>query len=390
MIVPEEFALGGQEPGRVVEPADPSELAAALADCAARGEAVVAFGGGTLQGIGNAPARYDVVLSTRRLDAVREYDHRDLTIGVDAGITVEAFSRTLAAHGQFVPLDVPEPERATIGGVLAAGWVGPRRATHGRARDLLIGTTAALVDGTLASCGGMVVKNVTGYDVGKLYVGSLGTLGVIVRANFKTLPKPPARRFATAPLTEDARDRVIAALTTLTIEPVAALAIDGFGGPLRLVVLFEGSDATVDRATRDLRSALGRTGVAETTLLDGESAERAFARIVAGYTEVVGERTITYREAGLPSSAWERAQRVRELGAEIIADVRTGDVIARFSRQHARTVLPRATIIAGAARLRSDLDAWGEPPTTMATMRALKARFDPTGVLAPGRFIGGI
>lgn len=390
MIVPERYAVAGREPQRVVEPNDAAEVALALADSAARGEAVVAFGGGTLQGIGNAPARYDVALSTRRLQAVRAYDHRDLTIGVDAGITVAAFSRTLAEYGQFVPLDVPEPERATIGGALASGWLGPRRAAYGRPRDLLIGSTAALVDGTLASAGGMVVKNVTGYDVGKLYVGSLGTLGVIVRANFKTLPKPAARRFASAPLSEDARDRAVAALSGLTIEPVAALTIDGFGGPPRIVVLFEGSEATVERATRDLRSALGRTGVAETTLVDGDAAENAFARVVAGYTEVVGERTITYREPGLPGTAWERAQRVRELGAEVIADLRTGDVIARFSRQHARTVLPRATIIAGAASLRADLDAWGEPPTTIATMRALKRRFDPDGVLAPGRFIGGI
>jgi glycolate oxidase FAD binding subunit len=390
VIVPEQFTLAGREPGRIVEPDSAAELAAALGACAQRGEAVVPFGGGTLQGIGNGPARYDVALLTRRLDAVREYDHRDLTIGVDAGITVETFSRTLAAYGQFVPLDVPQPEQATIGGVLASGWVGPRRATYGRARDLLIGATAALADGTLASSGGMVVKNVTGYDVGKLYVGSLGTLGVIVRANFKALPKPPARRFATAPLPDDARDRAVAALATLTIEPVAALAIDGFGGPQRLVVLFEGSEASVERATRDLRSALGRTGVAETALLDGDAAERAFARVVAAYTEVIGERTITYREPGLPSSAWERAQRVRDLGGEIIADMRTGDVIARFSRQHVRSVMPRAAIIAGAARLRSDLDAWGEPPTTMPTMRALKRRFDPAGILAPGRFIGGI
>lgn len=390
MIVPERYAVAGREPQRVVEPNDAAEVALALADSAARGEAVVAFGGGTLQGIGNAPARYDVALSTRRLQAVRAYDHRDLTIGVDAGITVAAFSRTLAEYGQFVPLDVPEPERATIGGALASGWLGPRRAAYGRPRDLLIGSTAALVDGTLASAGGMVVKNVTGYDVGKLYVGSLGTLGVIVRANFKTLPKPAARRFASAPLSEDARDRAVAALSGLTIEPVAALTIDGFGGPPRIVVLFEGSEATVERATRDLRSALGRTGVAETTLVDGDAAENAFARVVAGYTEVVGERTITYREPGLPGTAWERAQRVRELGAEVIADLRTGDVIARFSRQHARTVLPRATIIAGAASLRADLDAWSEPPTTIATMRALKRRFDPDGVLAPGRFIGGI
>jgi glycolate oxidase FAD binding subunit len=390
VIAPAGYVLGGAEPARVVEPADATALAEALHTCALANEAVVAFGGGTLQGIGNAPARYDVALSTRRLDAVRAYDPRDLTIGVDAGITVAQLTRTLAEHAQFVPLDVPDPEHATVGGVLAAGWLGPRRATYGRPRDLLIGSTAALVDGTLASAGGMVVKNVTGYDVGKLYVGSVGTLGVLVRANFKALPKPPARRLATAELAEDSRERTIAALGALTIEPVAALAIDGFGGSLRIVVLFEGSEASVERATRDLRSALGRTGVAETTLLDGEQAERVFARVLAGYTEVVADRTITYREPGLPASVWERAQRVRRLGAEVIADLRTGDVIARFARQHARTVLPRATILAGAPALRADLDAWGEPPSTLATMRALKERFDPLGVLAPGRFVGGI
>jgi glycolate oxidase FAD binding subunit len=390
VIAPAGYGLGGAEPARVAEPADASELAEELRLCAQAREAVVPFGGGTLQGIGNAPTRYDVALSTRRLDAVRAYDPRDLTIGVEAGITVAALTRTLAEHGQFVPLDVPDAERASVGGVLAAGWLGPRRAAYGRPRDLLIGSTAALADGTLASAGGMVVKNVTGYDVGKLYVGSLGTLGVLVRANFKALPKPAAHRLASAELAEDARERTVAALGALTVEPVAALAVDGFGGPLRIVVLFEGSEATVERATRDLRSALGRSGIAETTLLDGDQAERAFARVLAGYTEVVADRTITYREPGLPASAWERARRMRALGAEVIADLRTGDVIARFARQHARTVLPRATILAGAAALRADLDAWGEPPATLPTMRALKERFDPSAILAPGRFVGGI
>jgi glycolate oxidase FAD binding subunit len=390
VIAPSTYTLGGAEPARVVEPPDAASLARELHACALNGAAVVAFGGGTLQGIGNLPTRYDVALSTRRLDGVRAYDPRDLTIGVEAGMTVAALTRTLAKHGQFVPLDVPDPEHATVGGVLAAGWLGPRRAAYGRPRDLLIGSTAALVDGTLASAGGMVVKNVTGYDVGKLYVGSLGTLGVLVRANFKALPKPPAMRLAVAELTDDARERTIAALGALAVEPVAALALEGFGGPPRIVVSFEGSEATVERATRDLRSALGRSGIAETTLLDGEQAERAFAQVLAGYTEVVADRTITYREPGLPASAWERARRVRALGAEVVADLRNGDVIARFARQHARTSLPRATIIAGAPTLRADLDAWGEPPATLPTMRALKKRFDPSNVLAPGRFVGGI
>lgn len=385
------FAIGDREPARTVTPADAAETAAALRACADAGEAVVAFGGGTLQGIGNAPARYDVALDLRRLDGVRAYDHRDLTIGVDAGMTIDALTRTLAEHGQFVPLDVPQPARATIGGVLASGWAGPRRATYGRPRDLLIGSQAALADGTLASAGGMVVKNVTGYDVGKLYVGSLGTLGVLVRANFKALPKPPMQRLAIAHVPEDVRDRAVGSLGSLTIEPSAALAVDGFGDDARIIVLLEGGEATVERATRDLRSALGRAGVAETRLLDGDVAERAFARVLEGYTEIVRDATLTYRETGLPATAWERAHRACALGAETIADLRTGDVIARVGAGvDVRSVLPRATLLAGASALRAGIDAWGEPPSTIATMRALKERFDPRGALAPGRFVGGI
>jgi glycolate oxidase FAD binding subunit len=386
------YALGEREPARVVAPRDAGEVAAVLAEAAARGEAIVPFGGGTLQGIGNAPARYDVALDLRALAAVRAYDPRDLTIGVDAGMTVAALAALLAEHGQFVPLDVPDPAHATVGGALSAGWLGPRRASYGRPRDLLIGACAALADGTLAHAGGMVVKNVTGYDVGKLYVGALGTLGVLVRVNLKALPRPPARRLATAPLSEDVRERTVAALATLTHEPSAALAIDGFGGTSpRVVVLYEGSESTVERAVRELRWTLGRAGVAETALLDDDRAEAAFARLLARYTEVPRNRTVTFREPGLPSTAWERARGARLAGAETIADLRTGDVIARAPlRVDLRAALPRAVVIAGAPALRAQLDAWGSPPSTLATMRALKARFDPRGVLAPGRFVGGI
>jgi glycolate oxidase FAD binding subunit len=391
MIAHDDYRLGDRAPARVERPADAAEAAALLHACASDGAAVVAFGGGTMQAFGNAPARYDVALDMRGIAAVRQYDYREMTIGADAGMTVAAFARVLAEHGQFVPLDVPNAERATLGGIMAAGWIGPRRITYGRPRDLLIGASAALVDGTIARAGGMVVKNVTGYDVGKLYVGSLGTLGVITRLNFKALPRAAASRLATAAIGDDVRDRVVAAIGSLVAEPSAALIIDGFGAEPRVAVLLEGSEATVDRSTRDLRSALGRAGVAETTLLDGDAAERAFARIIDGYTAGAAQPTITLRDAGLPSAVWERAQRALAGGAETIADLRTGDLIARFGDADTpRRLLPRAVTIAGSAALRAQVDAWGTPPSTLAQMRSMKARFDPTGVLAPGRFVGGI
>ena len=389
------FALGTLQPSRIVEPADAQETAAALRAAADAGEAVVVFGGGTLQRAANAPTRYDVALSTARLDTVHAYDPRDLTIGVAAGMTLAALQSALAQNGQFIPLDAPRATRATIGGTLAAGWAGPRRAAYGRARDLLIGATLALADGTLATSGGMVVKNVTGYDLGKLYVGSHGTLGAIVRANFKVLPAPAARRLAVAPFDDDLRERALSHAIALDLEPIALLAVDGFREAApparsRLIVLLEGSEALVDRATRELRSSLGAAGIAETHLLDGDDAARTFQTILDAYVADAGVDSVTWLARGLPSDAALRAQHVRRAipGAETIADLRTGDVVVRAGTELVREIFPHATVLAAGDA--ANVDAWGPPPSTIETMRALKAQFDPRGVLAPGRFVGGI
>ncbi len=418
MIALASLALGDRTPRSVDEPGDMESVAALLKAATDRGEAAVIVGGGTLQGIGNAPVRYDRAIVMRHLDRIATYDPRDLTIGIQAGMTIAALTARLAEERQFIPFDVPRPHEATVGGTLAAGWAGPRRAAYGGLRDLVIGSTAALADGTLASAGGMVVKNVSGYDMSKLYVGSLGTLGAIVRANFKTLPRPAVRRLAIAPLPPDAEERAVAAIASLAVEPVAALVLRGFIGDtprvhdedVRLVVLFEGSAAIVDRATRELRSHLGAAGIAETRLHDGAVAERDFQAVIDATIDALAGRSITYRARGIPSTAWARMDTAYAhverlgLGADAIADVRTGDVYLRVSgatRERLesrltdaddaiRRVLPRAILLAGDASLRARLDAWGPPPSTIATMRALKARFDPTATLAPGRYVGGI
>ncbi len=391
------FALGALAPARIVEPADGAETAALLRAARDAGEAVVVHGGGTLQRASNAPSRYDVALLTKRLDALHDYDPRDLTIGLGAGTTLAALQRALAEHGQFLPLDAPLAAQATVGGTLAAGWAGPRRAAYGRPRDLLIGVTVALADGTLAAGGGMVVKNVTGYDMGKLYTGSHGTLGAIVRANFKVLPAPPVRRVAIAPFDDEVRDRAVAHASALELEPAALLLIEGFreapppAPRARLIVLLEGSEQVVERSTRELRSALGSAGVAETRLLDGDDAARAFQSVLDAYVALDGDASVTLLARGLPSEAAARAHRVRAAvpRAETIADLRTGDVLVRVRESvDIREILGRASVLnAGPAAV---LDAWGEPPSTLATMRALKAAFDPRSVLAPGRFLGGI
>jgi glycolate oxidase FAD binding subunit len=402
---------------RIVTPSEAEDVATELAACARDRAAVVVVGGSTLQSLGNAPRRCDVALHTAGLRGIREYDPRDMTAGIGAGTTLADISRAFGEQGQWIPFDAPKPSRATIGGTLAAGWAGPRRAAYGRLRDLVIGSTIALTDGTLAKAGGMVVKNVTGYDMSKLYVGSLGTLGVIVRANVKALPRPAARRLAIAAVGENSRDRTIAALGGLAIEPVAVLVIDGYprvarvsGATLRLALLFEGSEAVVERGTRDVRSALGRAGIAETFVHDRDAAEAAFGEVIDAYIDAPGERTLTYRSTGLPSTASARSRAARSLArehglhAESIADLRTGDAILRFSARtiaafasavaaldaDVRRTFEHTTVLAGGAALRASIDAWGAVPSTIATMRAIKAHFDPAGILAPGRYVGAI
>ena len=414
---PKNFALGERLPETVHAPDNVDALAALVRDCNARQRAIVFFGGGTLQGLGHAPERYDVAIRLGRIDRVLEYDHRDLTIAVEAGCTLAALQRTLAAHGQFLPLDAPRSSQATVGGTLASGWLGPRRTAYGSARDFVIGTSVVLADGSVAKAGGMVVKNVTGYDLSKLYIGSLGTLGALVRANFKTLPLPQTRRLAYAPLPEGTRARAVKHLAGLSIEPAAALAVSGFskeidgsdGADGRVIVLLEGSQRLVESATRELRSALGSAGVPETRLADND-VEVAFERIVDAYVSSLGARSATYRSGGLPTGATPRLDAfVRlshscKLKLETIEDLRSGDVIARLSTAIARdleerlvsfdgerrTVLAEARVVAAPQLLRGRLDAWGALPASLPTMRALKARFDPNFTLAPGRYVGRI
>jgi glycolate oxidase FAD binding subunit len=410
------YALGERVPANVYSPANAAELMEILRRCDDAGEAAVLFGGNSLQALGNAPQRFDAAIDLRGLDRILEHEPRNLTISLEAGVTVAALDAALLAHRQFIPLDAPHPGRATVGGTLASGWLGPRRATYGRSRDFVIGATAALADGTLAKTGGMVVKNVTGYDLAKLYIGSLGTLAAIVSANFKTLPLPVARRVALAALPEGTRARAAANLASLAREPAAALMVRGFteidgrpGPEGRLLVLLEGSRRTVDLATRELRSALGSAGVPETRLLDRE-AGATFANALDAYVALVGERSATFRSGGSLDDVAQRAALLADAAAasefeiETIEDLCTADVVARISAPSAlqfrerlaefearrRAVCGGARVLAAPRRLRQLLEGFSDEPPSLATMRALKERFDPRGTLAPGRFVGGI
>lgn len=400
-----------------IVPATTKALSKAVARCDRAGEKIRILGGETLVGMGFAPERVDVSLATSGLNGVVANERPDLVVAALSGTPIADLATLLAAQSQFIPFDAPYPHYATLGGTLAAGWLGPRRHCFGRVRDYLIGSTIVLADGTIARAGGMVVKNVAGYDMSRLYVGSFGTLGVLVQANLKTIPRPPNARLFLAPLPERTRERACAQLATLRIRPTAAFCVDGFhhaidgdeGPEGRILALLEGSDALLERATLELRSALGRAGVPETRILDA-GAREAFARVVDAYVANLGERSITYRLDPRPQDSERCAQRLHELSrrshlqAETIADMMNGDVVLRVSDLDAHSLgrkieafdlalhkqEPKATVVAGKHPKRTSLQVWGTPPQSFERMRALKARFDPHRTLNPGCFVGRI
>lgn len=398
-------------------PPSVAELAETMKRCNDEGLAVTIEGGNTLHSMGSTPRRSDLAISTVKLSQLLAHEFQDLTCSVRAGMTLAHLAEKLAQHGQFVPIDAPLRRKATVGGTMAAGWLGPRRHLYGRARDFVIGSQVVLADGTIANAGGMVVKNVSGYDMSKLYIGSFGTLGIITQLNFKTLPLPPRRRALIAKLPEHTRPKTVAQIAALAITPAAAYCIEGFrktvdgedGVDGRLYLLLEGSDALVDRATRDLRSVLGRAGIPETTIVDAGAAE-SYERLVDAQIATLGERSITYRSLGTPATVEQRATALRdaanshELFTDVLLDIMNGEVFVRVSERDSRafavkieacddeirTLDPHSVIVAGDAPIRSSLHAWGALPKAIEKMRALKARFDPKATLNPGRFVGGI
>ena len=387
------FSINGMEPTLVVAPGSQEESAAILGLANEAGAAVVPWGGGTQQGLGLPPERYDLALDLSRLDRLVEYEPADLTVTVEAGMALAKLQEILGARGQWLPLDPMLPRKATIGGVLATNASGPARTSFGAARDLLIGVRFALPDGDLVKAGGRVVKNVAGYDLGKLQIGALGTLGVITQASFKLAPLPPVTRHLA--VRRDLHDlmSIAGGLAALRL-PVTGLVL-GNGreaGGWRLDVRFAGGRAAVERSEREFE-ALARDGALEMAEPNPGAWCRAADESVA---------TVSVRCSVLPSQVASLCAALASAGAEVSAYPLAGVVHAAWSGPgpSAETLqaLRRACVTSGGSlvidqaplALRREAGVWGEARGDFELMRALKAQFDPKGILNPGRFLGGI
>ena len=388
-------AVAGATPALVVEPDSPDGVARLLAAANDARLAVAPRGGGTKMTIGNAPDRLDVVLSTRRLDRVLEHAHSDMTATVEAGCTVAALQSNLAERGQRLGLDPPWPDRATVGGVVATNDSGPLRTRFGSVRNLMLGATIALADGTVARSGGKVVKNVAGYDLPKLFAGSLGTLGVLVSATFRVHPIPGETRpltfaFSSASsagafLLRVADSRVSPACLQLRASSDdAAVAVDA---------QLEGPAGATDAQVARIAAVCG-----EGDLVDaGASVLEATARL---RSDAAGELVI--KVGVLPSEVGALVDTVGGLGRRWSLAVQSDGIgYARFEGEPGsyRAVLDavrRANGVQYAVvdgcddEARRGLDVWGFDGDALGLMRRVKAQFDPAGTLNPGRFVGGI
>ena len=392
--------VAGIQPKIVLEPGTETELAAALRFANEAGITVIPRGGGTKLGWGNQPARADLIVSTARLNRIIEHASADLTVGVEAGCPIQKLQNVLAESGQQIAVDPLWPEQATVGGVLSTNDSGTLRIRYGGLRDLIIGATIALPDGTVASSGGKVVKNVAGFDLPKLVTGALGTLGVITRAVFRLHPLPRnLRSFSFVARDLEDANRILLAVLNSKLAYTGLQARFLGDKEAAVDVSLEGTDAGLAAQTEVLRNMAATASETGSGPMAWQARQELWSP--AG-TEVLAKFSV------LPGSISEVAGRIQRLtnpvGVQWQAVVQAtglgwlrldpGDV------RHLSDLLPAlrselekmegSMVVLRRPEGTPPIDAWGSGGDAFPLMLRVKQQFDPRGTLNPGRFIGGI
>lgn len=378
-------AVDGVTPSLVTRPADTAEVSAVLRAATSHGLRVVARGSGTRLDWGAAPTAVDLVLDVGRLDALLTHAAGDLVVTVQPGLRLVDLQAALAPYGQRLALD----GGGTIGGTVATAASGPLRYRFGSVRDLVIGITVVLADGTVTRSGGTVVKNVAGYDLGKLYTGSLGTLGVITELTFRLHPIPESTRWISV-TTGDARAaaQAVAAVRASQNDPVA-MEVDrpAPGAPITVAIAVEGVEGGIGPRADDVAQLLRQAAGADATV--AETAPDWWGASSTGVATAV----VTAEPTGLADlldgapGALRGSAGVGVLAVGLDAGTTAADLetLRRLAGAHHGTAVLRC----GSPEVKAGLDVWGPVPA-LALMRRLKDEFDPEHRLAPGRFVGGI
>ena len=403
--------IAGVQPSIVVEPDDETEVANVLAYANQHGLKVLVRGGGTQLNIGALPLAGDIVLDTTRLHKLVEYAPHDMTVSVQAGMRLTELQTILARNNQWLALDPVLDANATIGGLVATNVSGASRLRFGGVRDQLIGIRVVLADGTIAKGGGKVVKNVAGYDLPKLFSGSLGTLGVIVSATFRLYPRRPASRTILlhapdlAPLCS-----LVEKILDSILEPTALdlFSPQGSSPDTILAVRFETEPQSIHDQTQMLLDQLAGSLNTSAVALEDDSESQFWQEVVHIQDDCQDAATVQLKaslrltEVGpwllhLQQVAQERNTNVQwraHAGHGLVYARLQGEpaaLIAAITALRERAMARQGSLIVMQALpgLAQQLDIWGPIPA-LSIMRQLKAHFDPQSTLNPGRFVGGI
>ncbi|MFZ0786548.1 MAG: FAD-binding oxidoreductase [Candidatus Acidiferrales bacterium] len=423
------YAINGKVPSVAIRAESTEQIAEIVKFAVAEKLAIVACGALTKIDMGAAPRQYDLALDLTRLDRVVAFDPGDMTLSVEPGIPLRRIESALAEHGQFLPLVVPFMDRATAGGTIASGVDSPLRQFYGTARDYVLGIEFVAGDGALAKSGGRVVKNVSGYDLHKLMIGALGTLGVMTRINFRTFPLPAATRTIVATFDSAARAVEVrhaiagSALRPLVLEIVSPRASELLSGSSAranrgwsVIASFAGTAKALERSARELRQMAEQNGAAGFAALDDErqlgvsggTSQFVPVALASSPGGTIFKLSVlpTNMSAILDAAAkagdaaevpWAAVARgVGVIYFALLPGERSEGALARVSRA-SDEILGRCAALDGNATIpwcpaewKSALPIWGPERGDLGPMRALKKVFDPHGVFAPGRFMGGI
>ncbi len=415
------YTIDGIGPQAVVLPRSTHEIQEVLGYAADSKLVVIPAGSGTKLGVGNPPEQVDLVLSTSRLDQVLEYEPADLTVTVEAGIRLEALQAKLAEHGQYLSLDPPYADRCTIGGITATNASGPSRLRFGGARDLVLGMRVVQSSGTVVKSGGKVVKNVAGYDLNKLYLGSFGTLGVITEVSLKLQPLPEIERNIL--LTFANIGEAVNVASEISGSQLLPTFLNLFvnGAPFTdnpepcLLIGLDGHPETVEWQVDSVKTMAQQNGVFGVGVYEGQQQQElrtsmcTFPEGESATPIVICRANLRMTDVGdFVNTALEVNEsvpwRVRATGLMgngvvyvIFSDFPDGEVPVQHVadtlanlRDAAANVGGNLIVEAAPAALKRQIDVWGPVGRSFELMKAIKARLDPIGLLNVGRFVGGI
>ena len=381
-------------------PANIAEAGEIIRESAARGEAIYPVGGGTALDDGLPPSRPGTALNLSKLDAIVDYPARDLTVTVEAGLTMQALADVLAKEGQWLPIDVPYPDRATVGGAMATNWSGPRRYGQGTFRDYVLGISFLDDGGRLIRGGGRVVKNVAGYDLMKLMIGSFGTMAAIVQVTLKVKPKPEASHATAFRIGTAALGPTLDRLHDSKSRP-CILEVEKVPGGWDIACGFEEKAETAAWQLRTLRDELGTSPAKDVREFAGETATALWQRLNHGPSRSA-ESTVVKLSVP-PSKLATLLANAEAANGDAAIQAHAGNGIA-FVTVPAElgldatsaicgTLLREASGAGGHVRIckaptawKAMLPVWGRETPDRDVMRAIKTALDPNDLFNPGRF----